>query len=49
MAPIARDAAGLPIGAQVMGPYLGDRTTIALAGEIAALKDRSPRRDPSSG
>lgn len=36
-APIARDAAGLPIGVQVMGPYLGDRTTIALAGAIAAL------------
>jgi amidase len=37
VAPIARDAAGWPIGVQVMGPYLGDRTTIALAGRIAEL------------
>lgn len=42
VAPIARDAAGLPIGVQVMGPYLGDRTTIALAGAIAALGHAVP-------
>jgi amidase len=30
--PIAAGAGGLPIGAQLIGPYLGDRTTIHLAG-----------------
>ena len=30
--PIARTAAGLPIGAQLIGPYLEDLTTIHLAG-----------------
>jgi amidase len=29
--PIGLDAAGLPIGAQVLGAYLEDRTTIAFA------------------
>jgi amidase len=33
-APIGRTAAGLPIGAQIIGPYLEDRTTIAFAGLI---------------
>jgi amidase len=32
--PIGRSEAGLPIGVQIMGPYLEDRTTIALAGLI---------------
>ncbi len=36
-APIGADAAGLPIGVQIIGPYLEDRTTIALAGLIADL------------
>jgi amidase len=31
-APIGKTAAGLPIGAQIIGPYLEDRTTIAFAG-----------------
>jgi amidase len=31
-APIGRSAAGLPIGVQIIGPYLEDRTTIAFAG-----------------
>jgi amidase len=35
-APIALNAAGLPIGVQIVGPYHGDRTTI----EVAALLDR---------
>ncbi len=30
-APIARSATGLPIGVQIIGPYLEDRTTIAFA------------------
>lgn len=30
--PIGLDAAGLPIGAQAIGPFLEDRTTIAFAG-----------------
>jgi amidase len=29
--PIARSAEGLPIGMQIIGPYLEDRTTIAFA------------------
>lgn len=32
--PLGRNAEGLPIGAQVMGAFLEDRTTIALAGLI---------------
>ena len=36
-APIGKTAAGLPIGVQVIGPFLEDRTTIAVAGWIAAL------------
>jgi len=31
-APIGKSAAGLPIGLQIIGPYLEDRTTIAFAG-----------------
>ncbi len=33
-APIARTATGLPIGMQIVGPWLGDRTTIAFAQAI---------------
>jgi amidase len=29
--PIGRSAEGLPIGMQIVGPYLEDRTTIAFA------------------
>jgi amidase len=32
VAPIERSKAGLPIGVQIVGPYLEDRTTIAFAG-----------------
>jgi len=32
--PIGKTRAGLPVGAQIMGPYLEDRTTIAFAGMI---------------
>jgi amidase len=34
--PMGLDAAGLPIGAQVLGPYLEDRTTIAFAAAMEA-------------
>jgi amidase len=34
VAPIGRDASGLPIGVQIIGGYLNDRTTIAFAGLI---------------
>ena len=32
VAPVELSKAGLPIGAQIIGPYLEDRTTIAFAG-----------------
>jgi amidase len=34
VAPIAQSAEGLPIGVQIIGPYLEDRTTIAFAGLV---------------
>ena len=34
VAPIGRSEKGLPIGVQIIGPYLEDRTTIAFAGLI---------------
>jgi amidase len=37
--PVGQTAAGLPIGAQVVGPYLGDRTTLA----VAAMLERHHR------
>ena len=35
VAPIAKDANGLPLGVQIIGPFLEDRTTIALARLLA--------------
>jgi amidase len=35
--PVGRTASGLPVGMQVIGPALEDRTTIDLAGRIAEL------------
>ena len=35
--PVGATAAGLPIGLQVIGPYLEDHTTIAFAGLLAGL------------
>lgn len=35
-APIGRTRGGLPIGAQFIGPFLEDLTTIAFAGQVAA-------------
>lgn len=37
VAPIGMTADGLPVGIQVLGPYLEDRTAIDLAGRIAEL------------
>jgi amidase len=37
VAPIARSVDGLPIGVQIIGPYLGDRTTMAVARQIEHL------------
>ena len=34
VAPIAQSAEGLPVGVQIIGPYLEDRTTIAFAGLV---------------
>jgi amidase len=34
VAPIGFDAAGLPIGAQIIGPFLEDRTTLAFAEQM---------------
>jgi amidase len=36
-APVGFTAAGLPVGIQVVGPFLHDRTTIAVAGWLSAL------------
>jgi amidase len=35
--PVGRTAAGLPVGIQIVGPYLEDRTTLAVAQCIAEL------------
>ncbi|MDM0111787.1 amidase family protein [Variovorax sp. J22R133] len=35
VAPVTRDADGLPLGVQIVGPFLEDRTTIALARMLA--------------
>jgi amidase len=43
VAPIGRSDAGLPIGVQVIGPYLEDRTAIAVAGQIVARVDARAR------
>lgn len=32
--PVGRTAEGLPVGAQLLGPYRGDRTPIAFAAAI---------------
>lgn len=44
-APIGRGASGLPIGVQIIGPYLEDRTTI----DFARLLEREFGRPPRAG
>jgi len=38
VAPLASDADGLPLGVQIIGPYLEDRSTIALARHLDTLQ-----------
>ena len=33
--PVGQTTAGLPVGIQIVGPYLHDRTTLHLAAELA--------------
>ena len=35
--PVGRTAGGLPVGVQIVGPYLEDRTTLAVARCIEEL------------
>ncbi len=37
VAPVGRTAGGLPVGVQIVGPYLEDRSTIAFAGLLAEV------------
>jgi amidase len=37
VAPVGRTAAGLPVGIQIVGPHLEDRTAIDVAGRIAEI------------
>jgi amidase len=41
--PIGLDDDGLPIGVQIVGPYLHDRTTLQAGRLIARLRGGSPR------
>lgn len=47
--PVGTTSDGLPIGVQIVGPYLHDRTTIALAGAIADLCGGCPRPELALG
>ncbi len=43
--PVGLDRDGLPIGVQIVGPYLHDRTTIRLGGIVSELCGGCPRPD----
>jgi len=49
VAPIGSGRTGLPIGVQVIGPYLHDRTTIAAAGWLSELGMHSHSRPQELG
>jgi amidase len=38
VAPVARPAGALPVGIEIVGPYLGDRTTMQAARSIGAFE-----------
>ncbi len=40
--PVGMSGDGLPIGVQIIGPFLGDRTTMALAGHILEMRGGCP-------
>ena len=47
--PVGTSADGLPIGVQIVGPYLHDRTTLHLAKHVESLvqdRDGGPIRPP---
>jgi amidase len=37
VAPVGRTKTGLPVGIQILGPYLEDATPIDLAGQLAGI------------
>ena len=41
--PVGKVSNGLPIGIQIVGPYLEDRTTLDIAGHLLAMVDGCPR------
>ena len=41
--PVGMTSAGLPVGIQIVGPYLHDRTTLDVAGHVTALVGGCPR------
>ena len=41
--PVGVSADGLPIGVQIVGPYLHDRTTLQVARHVAELRGGCPR------
>ena len=41
--PVGLTDDGLPVGIQIIGPYLGDRTTLDLAGRLFELMGGIPR------
>ena len=41
--PVGTTAAGLPVGIQIVGPFLHDRTTLRVADHLAGLLGGCPR------
>lgn len=42
VAPAGRSADGLPVGVQIIGPYLEDRTPLAMAGMVETIRPFTP-------